>query len=301
MTSHTIDGSKLKLEALEKQHGVKPRTRGEADLVHEQAITAPEKLTDLDLATLEYFFGVQAAEGARLAREQARDPTPAAVEPEFTAAQLRGLFKDMASKTFEEWFEVHQETLNSLGLLGRMICFMADSNENNKQRNARLDALEARAKAAEALARAINERHAHLLGIYNSREAGINENGLRIKELADRITKVATNFQSFGEPLAAKVTTLVWKVATLDGKLKGATAGDNSGASLEARIAALEAAPRMIYKGTWTAGQTYEAGHGVTWGGSMWIAQKTTTEKPGEGPTGWQLAVKRGSDGKDLR
>jgi hypothetical protein len=30
----------------------------------------------------------------------------------------------------------------------------------------------------------------------------------------------------------------------------------------------------------------------------MWVAKEATTEKPGDGPTGWVMAVKTGRDGK---
>jgi integrin beta 3 len=54
----------------------------------------------------------------------------------------------------------------------------------------------------------------------------------------------------------------------------------------------------VLDRGVFKEGQTYQAGDGVTWGGSFWIAQEQTTEKPDSGK-GWRLAVKRGRDGKD--
>ncbi|MEC9246286.1 MAG: hypothetical protein VYB05_16095 [Pseudomonadota bacterium] len=56
--------------------------------------------------------------------------------------------------------------------------------------------------------------------------------------------------------------------------------------------------PVVLDCGVFKSGETYTAGDGVTWGGSFWIAQKDTTDKPGEGD-GWRLAVKKGRDGKD--
>jgi integrin beta 3 len=56
--------------------------------------------------------------------------------------------------------------------------------------------------------------------------------------------------------------------------------------------------PRFEYHGVWTPKQ-YEKGDGVTWAGSLWIAKTTTSMKPGDGSDGWQLAVKRGADGKN--
>jgi hypothetical protein len=56
--------------------------------------------------------------------------------------------------------------------------------------------------------------------------------------------------------------------------------------------------PIPMDRGIYKQGQTYGAGDGVTWGGSFWIAQEQTTEKPDTGK-GWRLAVKKGRDGKD--
>lgn len=56
--------------------------------------------------------------------------------------------------------------------------------------------------------------------------------------------------------------------------------------------------PCVLDRGVYVAGKSYEKGDGVTWAGSFWIAQKATADKPGDGATGWRLAVKRGQDGK---
>jgi hypothetical protein len=52
-----------------------------------------------------------------------------------------------------------------------------------------------------------------------------------------------------------------------------------------------------IYRGVWKPG-AYLAGDSVTFGGSVFIARKSTEAKP-ETSDDWQLAVKRGRDGKD--
>ena len=43
---------------------------------------------------------------------------------------------------------------------------------------------------------------------------------------------------------------------------------------------------------------TYERGDFVQWGGNLWHANETTTEKPIEGAKAWSLAARRGRDGK---
>jgi len=56
----------------------------------------------------------------------------------------------------------------------------------------------------------------------------------------------------------------------------------------------------VLDAGVWKDGTTYVAGDGVTLGGSFFVAQTTTSAKPGKSDE-WRLAVKRGSDGRDAR
>jgi hypothetical protein len=70
----------------------------------------------------------------------------------------------------------------------------------------------------------------------------------------------------------------------------------------EARLVALEARPTLDYKGTWAVADTYGRGAVVTHQGSLWICRSANvSRRPGTDPNIWQLAVKRGSDGKDAR
>lgn len=56
--------------------------------------------------------------------------------------------------------------------------------------------------------------------------------------------------------------------------------------------------PVPLDRGTFKDGQSYRKGDGVSFGGSFWIAQEDTTDKPETGK-GWRLAVKRGRDGRE--
>lgn len=58
------------------------------------------------------------------------------------------------------------------------------------------------------------------------------------------------------------------------------------------------AMPVVIDRGVFKEGTNYQRGDGTTWGGSFWIAQEDTADKP-ETSKAWRLAVKRGRDGKD--
>ena len=55
--------------------------------------------------------------------------------------------------------------------------------------------------------------------------------------------------------------------------------------------------PALIYRGVWRQA-TYDKGDTVTWAGSMWHANDTTNEKPGDGSKAWTLCVKKGADGR---
>lgn len=59
------------------------------------------------------------------------------------------------------------------------------------------------------------------------------------------------------------------------------------------------AMPVLIDRGVYRAGNAYQKGDCVSFGGSLWIAQGDTETKPDGPDTGWRLAVKRGRDGKD--
>lgn len=55
--------------------------------------------------------------------------------------------------------------------------------------------------------------------------------------------------------------------------------------------------PVPVYRGVYKEGETYAKCDTSTWGGSVWIAQKDTNEKPGRSDD-WQLMVKQGNEGK---
>ena len=54
-----------------------------------------------------------------------------------------------------------------------------------------------------------------------------------------------------------------------------------------------------LYRGVFAAGTGYVKGDSVTFGGALWIAREATRDKPGDGATAWQLAVKAGREGRE--
>lgn len=57
--------------------------------------------------------------------------------------------------------------------------------------------------------------------------------------------------------------------------------------------------PTLIYRGVYKRGESYEHGDAVTWAGQLWIAKQETDKSPDDREGPWQLAVKRGQNGKD--
>lgn len=57
--------------------------------------------------------------------------------------------------------------------------------------------------------------------------------------------------------------------------------------------------PITIDRGVYKQDTPYQRGDVVSYGGSAWIAQRDTSDKP-ENSDAWRLAVKRGRDGRDF-
>ena len=74
---------------------------------------------------------------------------------------------------------------------------------------------------------------------------------------------------------------------------------------LQERIAELERnltkAVQLPYRGVYRQGDHYARGEFVTWGGSMWCANRAANGTPGEGNSDWVLAVKRGADARGAK
>lgn len=72
-------------------------------------------------------------------------------------------------------------------------------------------------------------------------------------------------------------------------------------AALEQRLAGIEAKPHLKFCGTYQRGTTYTPGDAVVRDGSLWVCKAETSGAPTEDFVGWQQAVRKGRDGKDLR
>jgi len=106
--------------------------------------------------------------------------------------------------------------------------------------------------------------------------------------------------QALGEAIAAAV-----RAKAVEG-----TSAVN-GAALAAAVRCLadhiDALERKIdsspfrYMGPYQESRTYGKGDFCTHAGSLWHANHATRGRPGDDGSGWQLAVKRGQNGRDAR
>jgi hypothetical protein len=70
-------------------------------------------------------------------------------------------------------------------------------------------------------------------------------------------------------------------------------------AALEARIVDSEKqVAELRYRGVWQPGEQYRKNNFVTYDASVWACLRDTEGKPGQ-CLDWQLAVRKGKDGKD--
>ena len=75
-------------------------------------------------------------------------------------------------------------------------------------------------------------------------------------------------------------------------------------AELDARLRRFEDAEAkglLAYDGIYDPDRTYLKGAMVTWGGSIWHANRETSAQPDGNFDDWTLAVKRGRNGRDRR
>ena len=79
-----------------------------------------------------------------------------------------------------------------------------------------------------------------------------------------------------------------------DGRTIEKTTTYTSGRQLVRKHPMLSLRDRGVYR----AAGKYHQGDAVSYAGSLWIAQRDTTESPGTGHADWRLAVKRGNDGR---
>jgi hypothetical protein len=108
------------------------------------------------------------------------------------------------------------------------------------------------------------------------------------KALAADMERAARSVQDRGTQAVA--------VASMLAAVRGLVAHVDA---LEQRVAAAEQSP-LKYLGTYEAGRLYSQNHLVTDRGSLWIALRSTQQRPGDGD-GWQLCAKKGADGRDAR
>lgn len=139
--------------------------------------------------------------------------------------------------------------------------------------------------------------------------------GVDLSAIHERLTAIETT-QAIPTAAEIMLNDVKARLAQLETKSVPDVVGPEM-ASLRERVAVLEVRPvtpgpigepgppgkdgtaGLSFEGVYQEGQTYEKGHLVTWAGSSWHCNATTTTKPGDGSKDWQLMVKRGRDGRD--
>ena len=119
--------------------------------------------------------------------------------------------------------------------------------------------------------------------------------GATSKNIEERIAKRL-------EPLMVRISTLETRCGALS-MLAGRGQAAEQITELETlieRVKSLEARPEMSYRGVWHLNEDYRLGDFVTHNGSIFHCWTPTKDRPGES-NAWQLAVKKGADGKGLR
>ena len=103
-------------------------------------------------------------------------------------------------------------------------------------------------------------------------------------------------------PASQKTATITGATfaAALDGLLDLLNTQRDRIAGLENRLKAVEASG-LKYAGVWQRAQTYPRGSVATHKGSAWVALADGVEAEPGLSAAWQLAVRRGDDGRDLR
>jgi len=110
-------------------------------------------------------------------------------------------------------------------------------------------------------------------------------------DLRERLASLERRLQDDG--LTKDMAALRERVAVLE--VKPVTPGPQG----EPGPAGKDGTPGLSYEGVYQDGKEYEIGQIVTWAGSTWHCNETTTTKPGDASKAWTLMVKRGRDGKD--
>lgn len=66
---------------------------------------------------------------------------------------------------------------------------------------------------------------------------------------------------------------------------------------LRKRILELEQRPDVAWKGVWQENTAYVAGALITRRGGLWLATRSTGDRPGDDNSGWRLVCKEGRGG----
>jgi hypothetical protein len=142
----------------------------------------------------------------------------------------------------------------------------------------------------------LTDRQIAVLALFSSDDPAIKTSRLERKRSESK-HKVSVTLEPRIRDLERQVGSCLRHIEQLEGAASDQTKETRLKA-VEARVTGLERRPTMRYCGVWDKAAEYPAESLTTYGGSMWHTETGSRgEKPGAGPTGWKLVVKRGSDG----
>jgi len=119
-----------------------------------------------------------------------------------------------------------------------------------------------------------------------------------VADVTTRVQVVETQVAGF-TPGVTEIGALRERVAVLETRPPTPGPAGQDGAPGPAGQDGADGTPGLVFRGVFADGQVYDRGQVVTYAGSSWHCNDTTTTKPGDGSKAWTLMVKRGRDGKD--
>lgn len=319
-----------RLEKFEEDNGLKPHTMHDWQLAREKAAADPASLTEREILIIEFFDSAKAADAARHAAKPApvvpatkassladapvslavstalileatkSDPDPAFDRVKFAAAVraeraelapiVPGAYDPIAFTVAHAQFKHHPAGLTDADIAQLKL---VDDDLGNEAMAARAGYVEAKSdeekQSADLSHMPVSARG--LIAYVGHLKDGLSLWVSTVQRLA-RETKLRVDAleQRLVDPKDAS-TALSQAVVQIEG--------------LTDRVSHLEARTTLEYQGVFESGKSYKRGDAVTFKGSVWIALSPTSAAPTFGatigPRPWQLAVRAGQDGKDLR
>jgi hypothetical protein len=273
-----------------------------AKRVAEKARWDPASLTAFDLEVHQSFFGP-------LPKALAVAPPPAPAAPALTDWQLKVLdvsgYADLAApedydraddedslKTLvTRWSKAGDRRpwlATPLSIFTTFVGFVYQMNERNKERNARLNAQEARLHVIDQ----------QLLAQASENTKERDKDRIREQNI-DSLFRSQRTESEIREEYSAKLEEEIREVrAAIRAELRREVRTEvevqfgRELRELQTEIQTVKSRPDLVYRDVFRQGERYASGNIVTRSGSLWLALTSTTAQPGSDPSAWRLICK---------